>query len=50
MQKNWIKKISKVHGIGLFAKKDIAKKNKIIEYIGDKVSKKEDAEKIFHHV
>ncbi len=33
--------MSKVHGIGLFAKKDISKKKKIIEYIGAKVTKKE---------
>ena len=32
MQKEWHKKISKVHGTGLFAKNDIAKKKKIIEY------------------
>ncbi|MBG77344.1 MAG: SET domain-containing protein-lysine N-methyltransferase [Pelagibacteraceae bacterium] len=41
MQKEWHKKISKVHGTGLFAKNDIAKKKKIIEYIGAKVSRKE---------
>ena len=41
MQKIWSKKISKVHGIGLFAKKDISKKTKIIEYVGAKVTKKE---------
>ena len=41
MQKEWRKKISKVHGTGLFAKNDIAKKKKIIEYIGAKVSRKE---------
>ena len=41
MQKIGSKKISKVHGIGLFAKKDISKKTKIIEYVGAKVTKKE---------
>ena len=41
MQKIWRKKISKVHGIGLFARKDISKKTKIIEYVGAKVTKKE---------
>ena len=41
MQKIWSKKISKFHGIGLFAKKDISKKTKIIEYVGAKVTKKE---------
>tara|TARA_Y100000590_G_C15645164_1_gene986571 strand:+ start:1005 stop:1478 length:474 start_codon:yes stop_codon:yes gene_type:complete len=41
MEKNWIKKVSKVHGTGLFAKNNIAKKNKVIQYIGAKVTKKE---------
>ena len=41
MQKNWYKKISKVHGLGLFATKDILKKTKVIEYIGAKVTKTE---------
>ncbi|MBI28581.1 MAG: hypothetical protein CFH21_01033 [Alphaproteobacteria bacterium MarineAlpha5_Bin11] len=41
MQKNWYKKTSKVHGDGLFAKTNILKKAKIIEYIGAKVTKKE---------
>ena len=35
---------SKVHGMGIFAKKDIKKGAKIIEYVGDKISK-EEAEK-----
>lgn len=30
-----------IHGKGIFAKKDIPKKTKIIEYIGEKVSKSE---------
>ena len=41
MEKTWIKKLSKVHGTGLFAKKNIKKKSKVIEYIGAKVTKKE---------
>ena len=41
MRKTWIKKISKVHGAGLFAKTNIPKKTKVIEYIGAKVTKKE---------
>ena len=41
MKKLWYKKTSKVHGNGLFALQNIAKGSKIIEYIGDKVTKKE---------
>ena len=41
MKKIWFKKYSKVHGNGLFASTDIKKGTKIIEYIGDKVTKKE---------
>lgn len=37
----WKTKSSKIHGTGVFASKNIKKGNKIIEYIGDKVSKKE---------
>ena len=37
----WYKKNSKIHGNGLFASIDIKKGTKIIEYIGDKVTKKE---------
>ena len=41
MEMTWIKKLSKVHGAGLFAKTNIPKKTKVIEYIGAKVTKKE---------
>ena len=41
MKKLWFKKHSKVHGSGLFSRIDIKKGTKIIEYIGDKVTKKE---------
>ena len=41
MKKIWYKKYSKVHGNGLFASTDIKKGIKIIEYIGDKVTKRE---------
>ena|SRR3989344_4992246 len=34
-------KKSSIHSNGVFAKKDIPKKTKIIEYVGDKVTKKE---------
>ena len=37
----WIVKKSKVHGSGVFAKTDIKKNVKIIQYIGEKVSKSE---------
>ncbi len=37
----WIVKKSKVHGTGVFASENIKKGTRIIEYIGDKVSKKE---------
>ena len=40
-QKLWFKKKSPLHGSGLFAKNDIKKGSKVIEYIGDKVTKKE---------
>jgi len=37
----WKVKKSKVHGSGIFATKDIKKNTKIIEYLGEKVTKKE---------
>ena len=37
----WKVKKSKVHGSGVFASKNIKKNTKIIEYIGDKVTKRE---------
>ena len=40
-QKLWYKKKSPLHGSGLFAKNDIKKGAKVIQYIGDKVTKKE---------
>ena len=41
MKQLWFKKKSHVHGRGLFAVQNIKKGSKIIEYIGDKVTKKE---------
>ena len=41
MKKLWFKKKSHVHGNGLFTVQYIKKGTKIIEYIGDKVTKKE---------
>ena len=38
---NWKLKKSKVHGIGIVALKNISKKTNVIEYIGEKISKKE---------
>ena len=40
-KKIWFKKKSPLHGSGLFAKNDIKKGSKVIQYIGDKVTKKE---------
>ena len=37
----WRVKSSKIHGTGVFATKDIKKKTKIIEYIGEKVKRSE---------
>ena len=37
----WCIKKSKIHGIGIIASTDIKKNKKIIQYIGEKVSKKE---------
>ena len=37
----WKVKKSKVHGSGVFATRDIKKNTKIIEYIGEKISKSE---------
>lgn len=39
-------KNSKIHGKGIFAKKNISKGNSIIEYVGKKITKKE-SDKIF---
>ena len=41
MKKLWVKKKSSLHGSGLFASANIQKNEQIIEYIGDKVTKKE---------
>ena len=41
MKQLWKKKKSKVHGSGLFAAQDVKKGLQVIEYIGDKVSKRE---------
>ncbi len=41
-------KNSKIHGKGIFAKKDIPKNTKIIEYIGKKITKKQ-ADKIYQN-
>ena len=41
MEKLWFKKKSTLHGSGLFASSDIKKGEQVIEYIGDKVTKKE---------
>jgi len=37
----WKEKKSKIHGLGIIAKTDIKKNTKIIQYIGEKVTKKE---------
>ena len=37
----WKEKKSKIHGIGITASRDIKKNKKIIQYIGDKITKKE---------
>ena len=41
MKKLWKVRKSKIHGTGVFATTNICKKTNIIEYIGEKVSKKE---------
>ena len=41
MKKIWFKKKSRVHGSGLFASQNIKKGSQIIEYVGDKVTKRE---------
>ena len=41
MKKLWYKKKSSLHGSGLFANGDIKKNEQVIQYIGDKVTKKE---------
>ena len=41
MKKLWYKKSSQLHGSGLFANRDIKKGEQVIQYIGDKVTKRE---------
>ena len=41
MKKLWFKRKSSVHGRGLFASQNIKKGSQIIEYVGDKVTKRE---------
>jgi len=37
----WKEKKSKIHGIGIIASADIKKNTKIIQYVGDKITKKQ---------
>ena len=37
----WVVKKSKVHGTGVFANSNISKNKKIIQYIGERVTKSE---------
>ena len=37
----WIVRSSKIHGTGVFAKNDISKNVRIIQYIGEKITKRE---------
>ncbi len=37
----WVVKKSKIHSYGVFAKKEIPNNTKVIEYIGEKITKKE---------
>ena len=37
----WKEKKSKIHGIGIIASADIEKNTKIIQYVGDKITKKQ---------
>ena len=39
MEKIWKLRKSKVHGTGIFVKKNIKKNTRIIQYIGEKISK-----------
>ena len=41
MKKLWYKKKSSLHGSGLFASSNVKKNDQVIQYIGDKVTKKE---------
>jgi uncharacterized protein len=41
MIKKYIVKKSKIHGNGVFAKQDIKKKERIVQYLGKKITKKE---------
>lgn len=41
LNKNCIAKGSKIHGYGVFALRDIKKGRKVIEYVGEKISKDE---------
>ena len=41
MEKLWKLKKSRIHNKGIFAKKEITKNTKIIEYIGEKITKQE---------
>ena len=41
-KKIWKVKMSKIHGSGIFALQDIKKGTRIIEYIGQKISKKKE--------
>ena len=39
--KDWVVKKSRIHGSGVFAKKNIKKNKKIIQYVGEKITKSE---------
>ena len=50
MEKLWYKKKSHLHGSGLFALSNIKKGEQVIEYIGDKVTKKEGDKRADKHL
>ena len=50
MKKLWYKKKSSLHGSGLFAKQDIKKGEQVIQYIGDKVTKREGDKRADKHL
>ena len=48
MKKLWYKKKSSLHGSGLFANSDIKKNEQVIQYIGDKVTKKKETKELIN--
>jgi hypothetical protein len=51
MESEWVEvRKSRIHGTGLYAKKDIPKGTRVLEYVGEKLGKKEAGKRCDQHL